>query len=316
MARIVYHASQEQFAPSHLLNLVKQAEQAGFDAIHSSDHFHPWSHRQGHSGFTFSWLGAAMQITKIPFSMVCAPGQRYHPAIVAQAIATIAELFPGRFHVELGSGEALNEMITGTPWPEKKQRNERLRECVAIIRSLLAGEEVTYKGHVVVKEAKLYTRPTHPPKLFCAALSEETSGWAGQWADGLLTTAGSVEDVEKKMAVFHRNGGNGKPLYLQFSFSYARKKDDAIDGAYDQWKSSFVGTEKLAGFYKPEQFDEATKGITRDEVADKTVIVTNMNELGDHIAKYRATGADAVVLHNLNRLHEDFIEDYGKKIGN
>lgn len=118
--KLAYHASHEQFSPSHLLKLAALAEQAGFDAIHSSDHFYPWSMRQGHSGYTFSWIGAAMQITRIPFSMVCAPGQRYHPAIVAQAIASIAEMFPGRIDVELGSGEALNEKITGEDWPSKK----------------------------------------------------------------------------------------------------------------------------------------------------------------------------------------------------
>jgi coenzyme F420-dependent glucose-6-phosphate dehydrogenase len=314
MAAIAYHASQEQFAPSELLRLAKKAEEAGFDAIHSSDHFHPWSVRQGHSGFTFSWIGAAMQQSKLPFSMVCAPGQRYHPAIVAQAIATLGEMFPGRFSVELGSGEALNEMITGTPWPEKNIRNERLKECADIIRRLLQGEEVTFNGHVKVREAKLYSLPAEKPKLFCAALSEPTSKWAGSWADGLLTTSGELDDTNKKIKAFHDNGGKGKPVYLQFSFSYARKKDDAIDGAYDQWRSTFVGTEKLAALYKPEQFDETAKGITRDEVAEKLLIISNVNELGDHIKKLESTGAEKIVLHNLNRLHDDFIEDYGKRL--
>src|SRR3712207_2156707 len=107
MTTIAYHASHEQFSPSHLLKLVAAAEQAGFDAIHSSDHFHPWSTRQGHSGFSFAWMGAAMNAVDLPFSQVCAPGQRYHPAIVAQAIATLAEMFPGRLSVELGTGEAI-----------------------------------------------------------------------------------------------------------------------------------------------------------------------------------------------------------------
>src|SRR5688572_26360512 len=123
---IFYHASHEQFPPSELLQLAKMAELAGFDGVHSSDHFHPWSERQGQSGFSFSWIAAAMQATHLPFSMVCAPGQRYHPAIVAQAIATLAEMFPGRFSVELGSGEALNESITGDVWPQKEERNARL----------------------------------------------------------------------------------------------------------------------------------------------------------------------------------------------
>src|SRR5690349_14422670 len=119
MAPICYHASHEQFAPSQLLRLAIAAEDAGFDGVHSSDHFHPWSVRQGQSGFSFSWIAAALQATTLPFSMVCAPGQRYHPAIVAQAISTLAELFPGRINFELGSGEAINEIITGEEWPSK-----------------------------------------------------------------------------------------------------------------------------------------------------------------------------------------------------
>ena len=135
------------------------AENAGFQGIHSSDHFHPWSKRQGQSGFSFTWIGAAMQATKLPFSMVCAPGQRYHPALVAQAIATIAEMFPRRINIELGSGEALNELITGDEWPDKSIRNQRLLESANIIRQLLHGEEVTFDGLVKVKKAKLYTIP-------------------------------------------------------------------------------------------------------------------------------------------------------------
>src|SRR5688500_5364077 len=109
MALIGYHASHEQFKPSQLLKWVRLAETSGFDVINCSDHFHPWSKRQGQSGFSFAWLGAAMQTTTLPFGVVCAPGQRYHPAIIAQAIATLCEMFPERFWVSIGSGEALNE---------------------------------------------------------------------------------------------------------------------------------------------------------------------------------------------------------------
>ena len=208
------------------------AENAGFQGIHSSDHFHPWSKRQGQSGFSFTWIGAAMQATKLPFSMVCAPGQRYHPAIVAQAIATIAEMFPRRINIELGSGEALNELITGDEWPDKSIRNQRLLESANIIRQLLHGEEVTFDGLVKVKKAKLYTIPENQPLLLCAALSEETSKWAGSWADGLLTTAGDLDDINKKISAFNENGGTGKPVYLQFAFSYARTKQKAASEAW------------------------------------------------------------------------------------
>src|SRR5688572_33157874 len=155
MTMICYHASHEQFAPSLLLKLAVAAERAGFSGLHSSDHFHPWSSSQGQSGFSFSWIAAALQATSLPCSVITAPGQRYHPAIVAQAIATLEEMFPGRFSIALGSGEALNENITGEKWPAKEDRNKRLKESVDVIRRLLNGEMVSHKGAVIVEHARL-----------------------------------------------------------------------------------------------------------------------------------------------------------------
>ncbi|MGH9252332.1 MAG: LLM class flavin-dependent oxidoreductase, partial [Acidimicrobiales bacterium] len=133
MTVIGFHASHEQVHPAELLRAVVAAEDAGFAAVMSSDHFSPWSVRQGHSGFAWSWLGAALARTSLRFGVVNAPGQRYHPAIVAQAAATLAAMFPERFWVALGTGEASNEHITGEGWPRKDVRTQRLRECVEII---------------------------------------------------------------------------------------------------------------------------------------------------------------------------------------
>src|SRR5687768_4530358 len=160
MALFGFHASHEQVHPSALLAAVRRAEDAGFGAAMSSDHFSPWSERQGQSAFAWSWLGAALQATRLPFGVVNAPGQRYHPAIIAQAIGTLAAMFPGRFWAALGSGEASNEHITGGGWPAKPVREARLRECVDVIRALLAGEEVSHHGLVTVDRARLWTRPT------------------------------------------------------------------------------------------------------------------------------------------------------------
>ncbi len=159
------HASHEQIHPRPLLDAVVRAEQAGFTAAMCSDHFSPWSERQGESGFAWSWLGAALQATSLPFGVVNAPGQRYHPAIIAQAIGTLAAMYPGRFWAALGTGEASNEHITGDRWPRKDVRNARLRECVEVIRALLAGEEVSHDGLVTVDRARLWTRPEQPPAL-------------------------------------------------------------------------------------------------------------------------------------------------------
>src|ERR671912_30728 len=128
MAQIGYHASHEQFTPGELIEYVVAAERAGFASVMSSDHFAPWSDAQGQSGFAWSWLGAALATTSLPFGVVNAPGQRYHPAIVAQASATLAVMFPDRFWIAVGSGQLLNEHITGDRWPAKPERNERLRE--------------------------------------------------------------------------------------------------------------------------------------------------------------------------------------------
>jgi len=145
---IGYHASHEQFSPADLLRFAQAAEVARFGAVMSSDHLVPWSVRQGHSGFAWSWLGAAMQATQLPFASLAIPtGGRYHPAIVAQAAATLSDLFPGRLRwIAAGSGEAMNEQALGEGWPDKDERNQRLLEGVSMIRKLWAGNTVSNDG--------------------------------------------------------------------------------------------------------------------------------------------------------------------------
>lgn len=215
MTTIGYHASPEQFAPSNLLARVQRAEQTGFAAAWCSDHIATRSERQGASGFAWSWLGAALQATSLPCGVVNAPVQRYHPAIIAQAAATLAEMFPDRFWVALGSGQTLNEHVTGAHWPPKAERIARLRECVAVIRALWAGETVTHHGLIRVEEAKLWTLPPRPPTILGAALSEATAEFVGSWADALITVHTPRPHLEATIAAFHRGGGTGKPIYLQ-----------------------------------------------------------------------------------------------------
>ncbi|WP_181642471.1 LLM class flavin-dependent oxidoreductase, partial [Nocardioides massiliensis] len=165
MTVLGFHASHEQIDPRTLLADLRRAEEVGFDAGMCSDHFAPWSERQGQSGFAWSWLGAALEATRLPLGVVNAPGQRYHPAIIAQAAATLTQMYPGRLWVALGSGQALNEHITGDPWPPKAQRNERLRQSAETMRALLAGEEVSVDDAVRVDRARLWTLPEAPPPL-------------------------------------------------------------------------------------------------------------------------------------------------------
>src|SRR5688500_3561392 len=237
MTVIGFHASHEQIPPRQLLTDVQHAEQAGFAAAMCSDHFAPWSARQGQSGFAWSWLGAALATTKLPFGMVNAPGQRYHPAIIAQAISTLAGMFPGRFWAALGSGEAANEHITGDVWPPKEQRVARLLECVDVIRRLLAGEEVTHDGLVTVDRARVWSRPATPPPLVAAAVSPESAAVAATWADALVTVAQPLDDLRRVLEAW---GGRG-PAYLQVHLSWADTHDEALAIAKDQWASGTVG---------------------------------------------------------------------------
>lgn len=314
MSVIAYHASHEQHPPSALLRYAVAAEQAGFQAIHSSDHFHPWSERQGESGFSFSWMGAAMQATGLPFSMVCAPGQRYHPAIAAQAIATLSEMFPGRFSVELGSGEALNENITGDVWPQKEERNARLLECVQVIRRLLQGETVTHNGLVRVKEARLYTLPAALPPLMATALSEKTAAWAGSWADGLITVAAEGEQLQRIVDAFRNGGGAGKPVYVQIAFSYARSEKEAQDAAFDQWRTNFFTSDVLNELSRPVQFDSIASHVRLEDIADKMVITSDPERCIAMVRQYVQMGFNRIILHNVNRQQELFIKDFGEKV--
>ena len=311
---IGYHASHEQFAPSELLRLASLAEKAGFSAINCSDHFHPWSERQGHSGFSFAWLGAAMASSKLPFGVVCAPGQRYHPAIVAQAGATLSEMFPGRFWMSLGSGEALNERITGEKWPDKPERNARLRECVDVMKRLFSGETVTHKGHIHVEQARLYSLPPEPPLLLGAAVTKETAEWMGTWADGLITVHHPFEQLKEIVDAFRANGGEGKPVYLKVQLSYAASDEEALKGAHDQWRTNVFSGSVLGDLWRVEQFDALGELVQPNQLHDMVRISSDLNKHIEWIKKDLELGFEKIILHNVNRQQERFINDFGEKV--
>lgn len=314
MVTISYHASHEQFSPAQLLGFAKLAEKSGFDACHASDHFHPWSARQGQSGYTFSWLGAAMEATRFPFSVITAPGDRYHPAVAAQAIATLLEMYPDRLEVALGSGEALNEHITGARWPEKPIRNQRLLECANVMRRLLKGDKVNHLGFITVHEARLYTLPQRPPALFCAAITDETAYWAGDWADGLLTIHKPQEDLKRTMAAFYAGGGAGKPVHVQIAISYARNEYVAQEDAYDQWRTNCLGTGNLSDIATVEEFDAAAEKITREKVLESIPVSSDPAVYIKLLQQIIDLGVSNIIVHNVSRQQEDFITDFSKYV--
>jgi coenzyme F420-dependent glucose-6-phosphate dehydrogenase len=314
MTKISFHASHEQFKPGKLLELAVMAEQAGFDGVLSSDHFSPWNNQQGESGFAWSWLGAALAKTNISFGVVNAPGQRYHPAIIAQAGATLAEMFPGRFWIALGSGQALNEHITGTYWPNKQERNERLRECVDIIRALWEGESVNHVGLVTVEDAMLYTLPDNPPLIAGAAITEETASWIGSWADGLITISHPIGQLKKMIEAFREGGGEGKKLILKVQLSYDKTDEKAMQGAFDQWKTNIFKSNMLAELRTPGQFQEAAEFLDPQVMQDHVNISSNPAKHIEWINEYISLGFDEIVLHNVNTNQEQFIDIFGSRV--
>jgi coenzyme F420-dependent glucose-6-phosphate dehydrogenase len=314
MPTIGYHASHEQFAPSELLACVRAAEQAGFSAAMSSDHFAPWSERQGHSGFAWSWLGAALQATSLPFGVVNAPGDRYHPAIIAQAAATLAEMFPGRFWVALGSGQAINEHVTGARWPTKAERNARLRECVDVIRALWAGETVTHHGWIHVEEARLWSLPEQPPLIIGPALSEETAEFVGGWADGFITVNAPRSQLEKLVAAFRRGGGEGKPLYLQCHLSYARTDEEARANAHDQWREPIFPGLVNEHLRTPRQLEAAARFVRPEDLDPSVRIAADVECHLEWLRSDLELGFDHIYLHNVGRNQQEFIEDFGERV--
>jgi probable non-F420 flavinoid oxidoreductase len=313
MAVIGFHNSHEQIHPAELLTAVQHAEEVGFTAAMCSDHFAPWNLEQGHSGFAWSWLGAALATTSLPFGAVNAPGQRYHPAIVAQAIATLGAMFPGRFWVALGSGEAMNEHITGDKWPRKDVRDARLRECIDVIRALLAGEEVTHEGLVTVDRARIWTRPEQPPALIAPAVSVATARRSAEWADGMVTINQPHDHLREMIAAYRDAGGRGR-LVLQLHLSYDPDPDRALAVAHEEWHSNVFPAPLCWDLDTPEAFEQASAHVKPEDVAE---VVRVSSDLGQHaawIAEYLDLGFDDVYLHHVGQDQRGFLDAFGERV--
>jgi probable non-F420 flavinoid oxidoreductase len=307
------HASHEQIHPRQLLEAVVRAERAGFAAAMSSDHFSPWSERQGHSAFAWSWLGAALQATTLPFGIVNAPGQRYHPAIIAQAIGTLSAMYPGRFWTALGTGEASNEHITGQGWPRKDVRNARLRECVDVIRALLAGEEVSHDGLVTVDRARLWTRPEAPPALVGAAVSAPTARWCAEWADGLITVNAPIDRLRQLIDAYRNAGGRGR-LHLQVHLSWAADETEALRIAHDQWRSNVFPPPVCWDLELTDHFDAVSADVSPEQVAQVVNVSADLSRHAARLQEYADLGFDEIYLHHVGQEQHAFIDAFGAEV--
>jgi probable non-F420 flavinoid oxidoreductase len=314
MPLIGLHCSHEQIPPRDLLAAVRHAEQAGFGAAMSSDHFSPWSERQGESGFAWSFLGAALATTQLPFGVVNAPGGRYHPAIVAQAAASLCQMFPGRLWVALGTGEASNEHITGERWPAKAERNARLLECVEVMRALFAGEVVDHSGLVRVDRARLWTLPPEPPPLMGPAVSEETAAWVGGWADGLVTVNQPREKLERMIAAFREGGGEDKRMAVQVHLSWAADDAAARELAHDQWRTNVFPPPLCWDLQTVEQFDLAARHVRVEDLEQTVVISSDFERHLEVLRELAQLGFEEIHLHHVGQDLHPFIDAFGEHV--
>lgn len=313
MTRIGFHASHEQISPRQLLTDVQHAERAGFDMAMCSDHFSPWSTRHGHSGYAWSWLGAALATTDLAFGCVSAPGQRYHPAVHAQRIATLAQMFPGRFWVALGSGEASNEHVTGERWPDKEQRTRRLEECVEVIGRMLDGEEVTHRGLVTVDRARLWEVPEQRPLLIGPAVSVASAARVAAWADGIVTINEPAEVLRDLLAAYRGAGGQGRAA-IQVHLSWAPTEDEAEAIAHDQWRTNIFSEPVNWDTELVEAFDLMGEHVTPETVREHVRVSADLARHREWLAEYAELGFDDIYLHFVGKVQAPFIDAFASEV--
>jgi coenzyme F420-dependent glucose-6-phosphate dehydrogenase len=321
MGIVGYAASFEQFHPNDLLTYSQQAEAAGFGAVMASDHFHPWVPSQGHSAFVWAWLGALGATTNLKFGTgVTPPGYRYHPAVLAQAAATLEAMYPGRFYLGLGAGEALNEHIVGEYWPEAPVRLERLMESIEIITKLFTGKKIKHRGtHFNVESARIYTMPETPPPIYVATSGPIMAFRTGKFTDGIITVGAADEKLKMLLERYEKGAREaGKdvasmPKMLQVKVSFADTEEEATAAAIKEWPNGGMAFPK-ADIRDPEDFEAMAKLVRPEHYKNRVILTPDLDEHVAQLQHYIDLGFDEIYIHNVARNQTEFIEAYGKRV--
>ena len=299
--------SSEDHPPNELVRQAQIAERAGFTFGLISDHFHPWVSDQGHSPFVWSTLGGIAEATeKIRTGTgVTCPLIRIHPAIVAQAAATVAAMMPGRFFLGVGTGENLNEHVTGARWPLPWERLEMLEEAVEVIRKLWSGEEITHRGeHYTVEQARLYTLPDEPAEIYVAASKPQAAELAGRIGDGLVSTSPDEELV----SAFEEAGGSGKPKLGMIHVAYDTDEKKALKRAHELWPNTALQGPLSQELALPSDFEGAVPMVGEEDVAESVPHGPDPAKYRDLIAKYEKAGFTHVYIHQIGDNQKEFCE--------
>jgi G6PDH family F420-dependent oxidoreductase len=313
MITLGYKLSCEEQSAPDLVRYAQMAQDAGFGFAFISDHYHPWTNRQGQSPFVWSVLGAIAHATQrltVGTAVTC-PTMRIHPAIVAQAAATTATLMPGRFFLGVGTGENLNEHVVGQGWPETEVRQARLEEAVEVIRLLWKGGNQSHHGrYFTVENARLYSLPDSPPPLYMAVGGPRTADLAGRVADGMIGTG----PEPPLLAAFDRAGGAGKPRYGELTVCWAKDEATAKRIAREQWPTAAMESNLSWELSLPEHFESVAELVTEDHVAESIVCGPDPERHLAAIRKYADAGYDHVCIHQVGRDQKGFFEFYAEEI--
>ncbi|MFF6996267.1 TIGR03557 family F420-dependent LLM class oxidoreductase [Streptomyces sp. NPDC008313] len=308
MARYGYFLSSEEFTPAELLDQARAAEQAGFEALAISDHFHPWNGEQGQSSFVWSMIGALSQVTSLPVTtFVTCPTVRMHPAVNAQAAATAGVLTQGRFRFGIGSGEALNEHILGDAWPTADVRLDMLEEAVQVIRNLFTGEELTHRGrHYTVENARLYTLPEQPVPLYVSGFGPKAAALAGRIGDGFVTMAPDEELVGQ----FRRAGGGRKPVLGGLKVCWGTDRQQAVKTAHRLWPNEQLPGELAQVLPVPAHFEQASTLVTEEMISEGVVCGDDAAEHTDAVGAFARAGFDEVYVNQIGPDQQGFFDFY------
>lgn len=305
MTHIGYAISSEEHHPNDIVRHARMAEDVGFTFSLISDHYHPWVDAQGHSPFVWSVIGGIATATdhlQLGTGVTC-PTVRIHPAIIAQAAATSAAMMGGRFFLGVGSGEALNEHITGERWPETEVRLEMLEEAIAVMRLLWQGGNQSHHGrYYTVENARIYTLPEEPVQVMIAASGPKAAALAGRIGDGFINTSPDREPIE----AYEQAGGKG-PRYGQMSVCWGPDAEQALRTAHEIWPNSGLPGELSQELPTPAHFAQASKLVTPEKIGESVVVGPDAAKYLAKIEEYVAAGYDHVYLHQIGPDQESFI---------
>jgi coenzyme F420-dependent glucose-6-phosphate dehydrogenase len=322
---IGYKASAEQFGPRELVELGVLAERVGFDSVMISDHFQPWRHVGGHAPYALACLSAIGERTErvVLGTSVLTPSFRYHPAVLAQAFATLAQLHPGRVVLGVGSGEALNEMALGLQhWPEFKERFARLREAVRLMRALWKDERVSFDGdYYRTDDATVYDRPDGGVPIYVAAGGPVMAKYAGRVGDGFICTSGKGMDLytDKLLpAVVDGLAHAGRPAddvarMIEIKLSYAPTREEALENTRF-WAPLSLSAEDKHRLDDPLEMAYAADKLPLEDVAARWIVETTPEGVVESVRPYVDAGFDHLVFHGPGHDQEGFLTSFGRDV--